>query len=773
MTPAHRWLLFSVLALACLCASGCGTWVLPGRLGGPLDRIGRHLDEYGTVTMSAPLFAKADETFAFNPSANADTFYKDARNDIQGAAAQLTESSFVASLFAGGQFDPTLMSQYLFQVQQFRQGLSLQSQADALRFQAAQTEYSANLQAAMKETDPLVRQQKTVEAKRKCADAIAPASPPTPPVADSKQDLPALPKGEAKGPAEAEKALSGEKFAGFGDLIKGKSPVLSDRASLITAAGDNATKAIFSFLGDPTRSVGFAGKKVLFAVAMVSVNPGWRTRTGYSADIMMNVSYRLVPARPEVVEAITDPEDLGVKGPCERRDLITNARTISLTPWEKYLTPSRKPAKSTQGLSDLLKSEIPTEDLARVLGKEIRNLNTPEGLKKFQLPPSGPLVAAVAPMNDAQVLDLQNSERDQVALGLELAAALRSAGLAAQADTLMQYVNRRQHDTATRSENVVANAYSIAGGHFGFEIGPSLRALEHPSEFSKTADVLARQSFPVLLIIGLENMDLRPQILVAKDDSGKPVKIVLEPQLVITQTSCWHPLNMWGFRWSDTERLEMTRQLAIVENEVDQLKTSADADHEKFVIANLAEVRLLALRAKLCGGETQQYLPPSFIKAMHYDDREPQVLGLIPDKVTLKTDSAGKVQAQDFTVRLIGDNLDRVDTDRITIVGGDKAKALQAKLNASGIVVTVPIADAGAPVVLELQVPKPKLHSIYSLPISVTKESPAAQPFIQRTTSAGLDRLEFRGVSDDVLKAEIEKNKVPPHPHQGPQAPPK
>jgi hypothetical protein len=433
-----------------------------------------------------------------------------------------------------------------------------------------------------------------------------------------------------------------------------------------------------------------------------------------------------------------------------------------------------------------LKSETPTEDGAKTLAEALYDLDA------LMRPPSGPLVAAVAPMNDAQMLDLQNSERSQVALGLELAAALRSAGLAAQADTITQYVNRKQRDAATRTENVVVNAYSIAGGHFGFEIAPSFRASDNPSTFSKSSDVLARQSFPVLLIIGLENMDLRPQIL-------KDAKVVLEPRLVITQTSCWHPLSVWRGRWSDAERLDMTRQLAVIENEIGRVKEAearanktgsidmddpaADTGREALAIANLAEVRLHALRAKLCGGKTQQYFPPDFIKAQHYNDHEPEVSELIPGKVTLKVDSAGKVQPQNFTIRLLGTNLDRVDTHGITIVGEDQTKPLEAKRNAGTLVVTVPVKDAGAPVVLELDVPGAKPHSIYSLPLLVAKESPApVKPFIQRTTSGGSDRLEFQGVSDDVLKAEIEKSKVPPQktkppstgkPNQGPQTPPK
>lgn len=778
MKLAHRSLLFSAIAAAvAFWAGGCGAWYLPGRLGGQMDSVGKHLDAYGTVTMSAPLFARADEKFEFNLTANADEFYKDARSNIQGAAAQSTEESFLASMFLGAQFDPTLLSQFLFQQQQFSQNQSLQSQADALRLQAAQTGYRADLQAAMKETDPIVRQQKIAEAQRKYADAIAPASRPAPPVADSKQDLPALPEGKAKGLIDTGKPLSSDKFLPPGDLIKGKNTVLSDRAALIIAAGDNATKAIFSVLGDPTRSTHFAGKKVLFAVSMVSVNPGWRTRKDYTANITMNVSYRLVPARPEIVEAITDPADLGVKNEEELGLLVRNARQVSLIPWESY--PAGTESSGTQkqavrvDLEVLRLSKIPddgnradTESQARVMANLVRSMNSPEVLEELQVPPSGPLVAAVAPMNDAQVLDLQNSRRDQTALGLELAGALRSAGLSAQADVLTQYVKRRQSDVSTRSENVVANAYSIAGGHFGFEIGPSLRAIAHPSEYSKTADVLTRQSFPVLLTIGLENPDLRPRVF-----TRGGVKIVVEPQLVITQTSCWHPLSFWGARWSDVKRLDMARQLAIVRNEINKLRRDLDApgvsasvDYEKQAIVELAEARVQTLQAEVSGGVTYQYLPPSFIQFPHFNDQEPKVLELLPAKVTLKTDSAtGNPVAKTVSVHLIGNNLKKVDIGGIRIAGSGAA-TLAARWMANDIVVDVPFTNADAPVVLEMPVHLPKAHSIYSLPIAVNLEAPPpSKPFIQRTTTPpGVDRLDFQGVSDDVIKAEIEKSKPQP-----------
>src|SRR5437867_6347217 len=79
---------------------------------------------------------------------------------------------------------------------------------------------------------------------------------------------------------------------------------LSSRDALITAAGDSAVEAIFRFLGNPAEAQKLKDKHVLFGVAMVAVNPGWRTRKGFAADIGVTTHYAFKPARLEVIERL-------------------------------------------------------------------------------------------------------------------------------------------------------------------------------------------------------------------------------------------------------------------------------------------------------------------------------------------------------------------------------------------------------------------------------------------------------------------------------------
>ena len=109
---------------------------------------------------------------------------------------------------------------------------------------------------------------------------------------------PAAANAAAKDTTEARAALSDPKFAEFGAMLKDLKPTVSNRSALITAAGDKAVEAIFRVLGKPGEAQRFKDKAVVFGIAMVSVNPGWRTREGFAADISVQVEMGLQPARP-------------------------------------------------------------------------------------------------------------------------------------------------------------------------------------------------------------------------------------------------------------------------------------------------------------------------------------------------------------------------------------------------------------------------------------------------------------------------------------------
>jgi hypothetical protein len=87
---------------------------------------------------------------------------------------------------------------------------------------------------------------------------------------------------------QAKGVLSSEQFLEFQALLSSQ-PTLSDSDALRLAFSANTTERILNYLSNPT---GLPADKVLFAgVTQVSCNPGWRTRSGYVADINVRPSY--------------------------------------------------------------------------------------------------------------------------------------------------------------------------------------------------------------------------------------------------------------------------------------------------------------------------------------------------------------------------------------------------------------------------------------------------------------------------------------------------
>src|SRR5687767_12616258 len=57
------------------------------RTGWTLDQLERRLEQFGTITMSAPLLVPPNPDFAFDFKYGATNYFSDARNQIQGQAA--------------------------------------------------------------------------------------------------------------------------------------------------------------------------------------------------------------------------------------------------------------------------------------------------------------------------------------------------------------------------------------------------------------------------------------------------------------------------------------------------------------------------------------------------------------------------------------------------------------------------------------------------------------------------------------------------------------
>lgn len=231
-----------------------------------------------------------------------------------------------------------------------------------------------------------------------------------------------------------------------------------------------------------------------------------------------------------------------------------------------------------------------SEDIA--LG-ELDRYHTPAGNV------ASPLVAAVSPMTETQALELQGSFRRQNELALSLAAAFSAAGLTAQARTFDQFIRSRQQDVATATPLVAVNTYSHSGGMFGFQVGPRLTAIEQVKKRSVSGpgEVLDRQTFPTLILFGLDRRDL---VKVKLTDEGK-YQLYQAGLLLLTAPS-WVPVDSAtrGQRMTEIERLAISYDLSRTSADLAKLEKTSQ-DPATVSTAGFAKNRTRMLRYKANG----------------------------------------------------------------------------------------------------------------------------------------------------------------------------
>jgi hypothetical protein len=340
--------------------------------------------------------------------------------------------------------------------------------------------------------------------------------------------------------------------------------------------------------------------------------------------------------------------------------------------------------------------------------------------------PLNPLVAAISPLTETQTLDLASSQRQVIELSIALSAALRMQGLAGQAEVVEQYVDSLQHDVRTRNAVGVANSYSASGGVFGYQVGPELRGLADPAEGDEAGDVLDRQSFPVLIVIGFDQPDLRPR-LEWKSEGGSNRLRVLEPKLRIYQTSRWIPLERpwyslggrFGPRLSETERLAWSHELA-------SESTNRAVEGLRDGARSLYELRRDILKHFAFGSGMQQDLPLELIfPGAAQKPKLPRPEAVIPGEVALSTGAKGAAQAKRVRLVITGLDLDSVVGSRIGVATGDAELDSQATEFVGGaLLLTLDVTGASSPIVLRLPI-DPARANVPDLPANSAVLAPA------------------------------------------------
>ncbi len=530
-----------------------------------LDNIAGDLEEYGAVTMSMPLLAAPTTTLAFDLQTTADVYYENAKNEVSGRAMAATIILQSLSADLQGAADLGLMATAKTVL-----GSTLQENVnyqELLQTKAKRADLALRngLREAERETDVAKREQKTLAAYKARDDILSENTnalrPPSQSngnngVANQANFAPALPGSAAvtdpkpatttppATPAPAseltridrrlldladkiDEATIRQNDAAFPGVKKVAEPGSSDVAKTPADAAKNkynsrmsigdvdavriaesakSIQGLMNFFHHPVEADAFKDKKVLMGAVTVSITPGWRTRKDFSGEVSVRTSYSWEEAQRGTVERMVGDEKL----PLRLRERLA---------WDYQILDIVTPYKHTVRIDD-----IP--------GPLRRNEGADEGLY--------PNVAGISPLSHSETLDLTSEWKRQDEFALALAVALKGGGYNAQAKVFQQYVKSQRKDVQTRSVSAAVSSYSNGGAIIGFQIGPRLKALEDPaSRKNRSANVLERQSFPALLVFGLEGRDIYPRMQVV--EGGRLA--AYEPQIMLNQKTHWNPLS--------------------------------------------------------------------------------------------------------------------------------------------------------------------------------------------------------------------------------------
>lgn len=635
-------------------------------LGTVMDIASDREAEFGTISVSAPMFSDPSDAFAFNLSEGPEDFYADAKNNIQGNASEFQQELSTFGLQASAAFNPTLAAAYSAQLQQYLAAANKPAPAPSTQptVSSALDQYLiTSLSNANQQADPnsklqLIQQAITDYTALQVANQ--PSSPST-----SKPSFPtaAFPTTAPSYvpttfPSNFTNSQSGLAFAAFQQLMSSqRTSTITDRTALITAAGDAAVKAMFQIMGNPSLAGKFTDKRILLGVSTVSVNPGWRTGKNYAADVVIAAQYNWQPARPAIIsEFIKDPKnpaqlrirlalDHGMPLPDDRPAMELIFRYCT------YLTKDKDdPIRYWDDNIEEFQRHINHQMLLEGLGGPA----IPQALSYRPDDAKTPTVAAVSPLTDTQTLDLSSSFRQQEQIAVNLAFAMQMAGLNVNASALLTYAQSLEQDFSTVTPDVVANSYSN-GSKYGFQVGPQLRAIENAKagKYSGPGLVLERQSFPALIVYGFDASDIAPRLMV--DGSGK--YILLEPQLELSSAHSWLPLNRYWERPSEAQALQLGYWLR-------RDYQKAKADLEASGLNHYVDVRTNALAGFLFGSDTNQALPQAIISP----PRKPGIRNLEPSRVTLPPTGEEKT----VSIAIEGTNLDTVELDKLQLVSGGR-----------------------------------------------------------------------------------------------------
>jgi len=224
------------------------------------------------------------------------------------------------------------------------------------------------------------------------------------------------------------------------------------------------------------------------------------------------------------------------------------------------------------------------------------------------------------------------------------------------------------------------NSYS-EGGLFGWQIGPRFRAMKNPRGDKKgglPGNILERQTFPALIIVGFNQQDLAPRVTVISNKV-----CVLEPHLTFRTVPRWLPLDgpnwlsrcwssSWSWLWHTEGRYPEYRILkAYVKDFAEPNKqwTNITSLAGTRGVTLVARVRSVALGYDVFGQETDQSFDPQQVTPLPEAPAAPTIAGVFPTDIFLQPDEHGHPKATNMTFVIVGSNLKTVQSVT-TAIGG-------------------------------------------------------------------------------------------------------
>lgn len=639
-----------------------------------LDNAQDNVDEWGTITVSSPIFnyARSNE-FLFGLSNGAPFYFNDAKTNTQGQAALFTQASANLAQGISAQVDPTQTAAYMNATRNFLQQQSAyQLQQESMR-QAANAQLQGLLQQAATNTNTGAANLARSSAFSNYSQLVYGTNgPPVFPTASAfNSNLPNLPTNLLPS-TNSTPLLTNRDFLGLLSSLPGGLSI-EDRSAIITAAGDNAIEAFFRALGNSSLYSNFINSELYFGLTTVSVNPGWRTKTDWAGEVSVSADFDFQVARRETILRV-------LNNPLWPANVRARVAADYGYP---YNDPEQMRAMGVVRAREIA-AAIPATNI-----NEAATILLGSRHKTAQM-------MVISPLIESQTFDMAESEREQIQLSLYLAVALNYAGASGAAQAFHQFAKSRQQDFATRTPIAMVNAFSGEDGSYGFQIGPRFQALTLGKKLKGPQNVLERQSFPALVLMSMSKGDIEPRVtLDVKENAFR----VYEPYVTLHQTPRWVPLKHFRFVHNDwfkpytwhvptlmeSDRSDAAKQLEAGREEVINALTPYDTNgasvetnlgpyylvygtnsHRRLVIpdavqkmTNVLFSRVDFYKRQLLGSVDEVKLP--------YDHMVPDVVvedasvtNIVPNFFKLRFTAEGDLDPLPATFVLQGRNLDSV-----------------------------------------------------------------------------------------------------------------